>query len=127
VKYIIDSNIFIYAAAGISQALLVLEQVDSSSWKGYSAISRLEVMGYKKFSEDEETKMNALLSCFMEQEVTSSVIDEAIRLRKQSSIRSPDAIIAATAIVNGATLVTRNKSDFTKIDGLSILNPFESP
>jgi predicted nucleic acid-binding protein len=37
-----------------------------------------------------------------------------------------DAIIAATALVHGLTLVTRNVDDFKHIAGLELENPFEA-
>lgn len=40
-------------------------------------------------------------------------------------MKLPDAIIAATAILNDCSLVTRNIADFTGLDGLEVLNPFE--
>jgi toxin FitB len=39
-------------------------------------------------------------------------------------MKLPDAIIAATALVHGCELVTRNVSDFAKIPGLSVFDPF---
>jgi predicted nucleic acid-binding protein len=35
-----------------------------------------------------------------------------------------DAFIAATALVNGLSVVTRNTRDFTRFAGLSVLNPW---
>jgi predicted nucleic acid-binding protein len=45
-------------------------------------------------------------------------------IRKKYNIKLPDAIIAATAIVYGLKLVTRNEKDFAQIKGLNIINPF---
>lgn len=42
---------------------------------------------------------------------------------KISLIKLPDAIIAATAISQQSTLITRNISDFRTIKKLEILNP----
>ena len=124
-KYVIDSNIFIYAAAGLSEALNILDNVDAGKWVGFSAITRLEVLGFRKFAENEELKLRALLACFDEYDVTSKVIDQAIELRRNISIKVPDAIVAATSLVNGAVLVTRNTSDFDTINGLNVINPFD--
>jgi hypothetical protein len=38
----------------------------------------------------------------------------------------PDAVIAATCLVNDFTLVTRNQSDFKGINGLKTYNPFKT-
>ncbi len=37
-----------------------------------------------------------------------------------------DAIIAATALVHGLELVTRNVDDFQHVSGLRLVNPFEA-
>jgi predicted nucleic acid-binding protein len=37
-----------------------------------------------------------------------------------------DALVAGTALVYGLTLVTRNAEDFQWIQGLSLLNPFDT-
>jgi predicted nucleic acid-binding protein len=46
-------------------------------------------------------------------------------IRREYKLKLPDAIIAATAIANSLTLITRNTKDFETITGLSLLNPFE--
>ena len=53
------------------------------------------------------------------------MVKRTIELCKQNKIKLPDAIIAATALTEGFTLVTRNTGDFKKIPKLDILNPFE--
>lgn len=51
-------------------------------------------------------------------ELLEDIIEETIRLRKQIKIKIPDAIIAATALTNNMTLITRNTNDFTGIVNL---------
>lgn len=43
-----------------------------------------------------------------------------------TNILVPDAVIAATCLVNDFTLVTRNQKDFKGINGLKLYNPFET-
>ena len=123
-RVLIDSNIFIYAAAGQSEALAVLDSAASNDFSGYSAITRLEVLGYSQFADDEEARLLTMLSCFNEYDVSCSIIDEAVRLRKSAAIKVPDAIIAATARIYRATLITRNTDDFKNLEDLDIRNPF---
>ena len=123
-RVIIDSNIFIYAAAGQREALAVLDSAASNDSSGYSAITRLEVLGYSQFADDEEARLLTMLSCFKEYDVSRSIIDEALRLRKCAAIKVPDAIIAATARIYRATLITRNTDDIKNLEDLDIRNPF---
>jgi len=126
-RYLIDSNIWIYAAAGVDCVIKFMNSADLGEWIGYSSISRLEVMGYKDFDEGQEGKIKKMLSCFNECEISTSIVDRAIVLRKQRAMKAPDAIIAATALENKAVLVTRNVSDFRGIAGLQVIDPFEQP
>lgn len=57
-------------------------------------------------------------------EIDKAIISTTISLRKNNRIQLPDAIIAATAIVNDITLVTRNTDDFKNITGLKMVNPW---
>jgi len=56
-------------------------------------------------------------------------VDEEVANVFQNSeninIKVPDAIIAATAIENNFTLISRNVNDFNRIVGLKNMNPFE--
>jgi len=51
---------------------------------------------------------------------------KSIEIKQKRKTATPDTIIAATAIINEYTVVTRNIADFSKIDGIKIYNPFES-
>ena len=57
-------------------------------------------------------------------EVTTSIALTCADLHVPDPRPSNDALIAATALVHGLTLVTRNVADFETIDGLRILNPW---
>lgn len=57
--------------------------------------------------------------------ITDSIAERAIELRKARRISLGDSFIAATALIHGLTLVTRNTNDFVHIKGLTLRNPFE--
>ncbi|EMM77923.1 toxin-antitoxin system, toxin component, PIN domain protein [Leptospira santarosai str. 2000030832] len=52
-------------------------------------------------------------------------MQETIRLRQAYKIKTPDAIIAATALVHGLTLVSRNVPDFSSISNLNVIDPWK--
>jgi len=58
-------------------------------------------------------------------EINKSVIDTCIALRKAQPIKLPDAIIAATALSLGYSLITNNEKDFDNIKNLKIINPYK--
>jgi toxin FitB len=58
-------------------------------------------------------------------QLTQSIIQQTIQLRQIHKIKTPDAIIAATAVIHNLMLITRNTSDFKQIPGLVLVNPFE--
>ncbi len=56
-------------------------------------------------------------------DLTKEVVDTCIQLRKNNKIKLPDAIIAATALVNNLVLISRNIADFKNIKDLQVLDP----
>jgi len=85
-------------------------------------ITYIEFLGYKeatKASEDFIALANVL-------QINKNIIDTCIALRKIKRIKTPDAIIAATALAYDYTLITNNEKDFTNIKGLRISNPMKS-
>ena len=55
--------------------------------------------------------------------VEDAIIKKTIEIRKNQKLKIPDAIIAATAIVNRLTLVSDNDIDFKNVPGLKYINP----
>jgi predicted nucleic acid-binding protein len=53
--------------------------------------------------------------------LSQDVLEQAVKLRQLRKMTLGDALVAATALVHGLTLVTRNLDDFKWIAGLSLL------
>lgn len=51
-------------------------------------------------------------------------VDKTIEIRSLLRIKLPDAVIAATALVNRLILVTCNTKDFKNIGGLEFIDPY---
>ena len=58
--------------------------------------------------------------------VTSPVAERAGRIAAGRTRGLADCLIASTAMVHQLTLVTRNVADFEGLDGLKIINPWDS-
>lgn len=120
---LLDSNIIIYAAQPEHPALRAFIAEHSPA---VSAISVVEVLGYYRLSEAERTHFEEFFEAARTLPLLDLVISEAVRLRQRRKMTLEDALIAATAITNNLTLVTRNVADFDSIDGLRVLDPLAS-
>jgi len=57
--------------------------------------------------------------------IDTAVALACTRLQRIRSVPTNDALIAATAIVHGLTVVTRNQRDFDGL-GVDVINPWAS-
>ena len=89
----------------------------------FSSITRAELFSGRAA---DEVRVTRLLEAMHELSVDRAVAERAGRIRREANVRLPDALIAATAIEHGLTLLTRNRRDFDAVAGLSLgdaLNP----
>jgi predicted nucleic acid-binding protein len=81
-----------------------------------SAITEAELFAGRTMRDAEAVeRVELLLSVFEIAPVNSTVAREAGRLRREYGCSLPDALIAATAILWGAELITRNERHFKMI------------
>lgn len=85
----------------------------------YSVITRAEL-----FAGTSATgAVSTLLAPFRELPITRDIAERAGRIRHESGVRLPDALIAATALEHGLSISTRNVSDFDRVRGVRIRLP----
>jgi hypothetical protein len=80
----------------------------------YSVITRAELLA----GDTPSNLITTLLAPFREISVSREVAERAGRIRRETGIRLPDALIAATAIEHKLSLSSRNRRDFGKVPGL---------
>ena len=88
-----------------------------------SAITRAELFAGKG---SEERRVRRLLEPMTDINVDAAIAERAGRLRRGSSVRLPDALIAGTAIEHRLVLVTRNAREFSGVKGLRLRAPVEA-
>jgi len=67
---------------------------------------------------DTNIAINSFVSNASIFDLEENIILETIRIRQDYRIKIPDAIIAATCLVNNYQLITNNSKDFKKVKGL---------
>jgi len=124
-RYLLDSNVIIGYLAGKIPApgmKKISEIIDNSI--NISVISQVEVLRFNDTPENESI-VESFINSSTIHSLTTEIVQRTIELCKQNKIKLPDAIIAATALSENLTLVTRNTVDFKNIPSLSLLNPWE--
>ena len=107
-----DANIVTDALLGHEPARVELKRATSGVGKAWiSRMAWIEVMS--KGDDSSLREMEYFLSGFGIDEIDREIAERASALRRERpKLRSPDAIILATALVRGRILVTRNTKDF---------------
>lgn len=110
-RVLLDTDVLIDHLSG-KEAL-----VSSFGGSFYSTVTRAELYSWKRA---DESIIDRLLDGFEELSVDRHVAEEAGRIRRESGVRLPDALIAATAIRLKRPLFTRNVRDFRRIKRLRL-------
>ena len=120
IVYLIDTNIIIYYLEGEQAAISFLRTHRGKL--AISSITWMETLSYP-FNADEEQVVRIFLQEFRLIEISSPVMELSVEIRRKKKMKLPDAIIAASAVHNDLTLVTRNLKDF-KGTSVKTLDPF---
>lgn len=87
-----------------------------------STVSETEILSFKNLNAQEIGDINEFLKSFSLVVVDSNIAKIGGAIRRKYGLKTPDALIAATAIFTGSTLVTRNLKDFKKVKELKLLD-----
>ncbi len=117
-KYLLDTNAIINLLKDENTNLIVK---DRNEVFFVSVITEIELLCYKDLTNGDETSIKGLLneSCIIN--INKKIKDKAIKLKKKNTIKLPDAVICATALVNHLTLVTDDDRLFN-IEGLNVIH-----
>jgi predicted nucleic acid-binding protein len=123
-KILIDTNIAIgYIGNQLNvQSMNKLDKIFNGQYH-ISVINKIELLCYPNLDKNEEAKFNLLIDHSIMHPIDNKTIDKTIELRKINKIKLPDAIIAATCLVNGLSILTLNVKDFESIAGLKVILP----
>lgn len=118
---LLDTNIIIYLY-GADLDDVVAKKLQSSTLDTCNIIIA-EVLGYKQIEAEAARYFKDLFDTMHNHLLDKEVTNKVIGLRRETDIKLPDAIIAATALVNGLELWTHNTDDFKNVPNLQLFDP----
>ena len=123
---VIDSDVLIDHLRGYPQAWDFIDSLLSNGAEiCFSVISEAEI--YSNVRPGEESSIRALFASLTRLDVNGEVARKAGEYRAQylrsQGLALPDALIAATAFIQGAGLITRNKRHYPMTD-LEVVVPY---
>lgn len=122
-QYLIDTNVVSdYLSASLPAAGTDFLDTVIDAVPNLSVISQIELLCWNTDKATTENVKNFIADSVV-LDISTDVIAHCVALRKGKKIKTPDAIIAATALAYGFTLVTNNEKDFANIKGLKFINP----
>lgn len=86
---------------------------------GVSVVTRCELFA----GRDDPEGLRHFLSPMIEYPIDTPVAELAGLTRRRTGIATPDALIAATALLHRLPLVTRNRRHFERVDALRVVSP----
>ena len=90
-----------------------------------SVISKIELLAWTKISSQQFHQLSDFIASSIVFNLSEEVVQHTIEIRKSFNLKLPDAVIAATALAHNLVLITRNTSDFKRIEKLNLLNPWD--
>lgn len=100
-KYVFDTNALLYALA---QGVKIEKNLHS-----ISVITEMELLSYPKLTLQDEVTLRGVLSFFQCIELTTEIKQQAIWFRRNTGLKLPDSIVAATAFMSNQILLTSDK------------------
>ncbi|NEO02750.1 MAG: type II toxin-antitoxin system VapC family toxin [Moorea sp. SIO3I7] len=120
-RYFLDTNAIVALLQGNTQLIQLLQNAE---WIGISVISQIEFLAFSGLAESD----CQLFQQFLQRveviglvSIDTGLIEKIIEIRQQYRLKLPDAIIAAMAIQNSASLVTADQ-EFAKVTVLTVIN-----
>ena len=123
--YLIDTNVIAnFTSVNFSEKVMdfLADVIDKTP--NISVITKIETLSWRSAIVQEEATVKSFVNYSNIIALSDMIVDECIVIRRNVKMKTPDAIIAATAIVNDFTLLTSD-TDFNRIQNLRILNPFD--
>ena len=123
-KYLIDNNVISnYFSNAFSERAMSLLANLIDNVPNLSVITKIEALSWRNPNVTKENIVRIFVNSSNIIPLTDTIVEKCIDIRRNCKVKTPDAIIAATALVNDFILITSD-SDFNPIPNLKLINPF---
>ena len=106
-RFMLDTNVIIDTLNNDLDLLAFLETLPDCEIY-INPVVAIEVLAKAGMSKDEEAAARALLDSFKWTEIDKAVCEVAVQIRRAKELRLPDALIAASAIVLNAIVLSND-------------------
>ena len=107
IDWLLDTNLVIGLLKGHAAAMALAEEQELALERAaVSQITRMELLGFPGLADEEETAIRSFLDACRVVVLDEAIEEQTIRLRRSGMFKLPDAIIAATALMLNAQLLT---------------------
>lgn len=113
---LLDTNAIIYFLEGrarVAEYILFAERIY------YSVITEIELLSAPHLSDEDSEAIRGFLARCQRVALTSDVVEQAIHIRRTKGLKTPDAIIAGTALSLDLLLITADRQ-FKRVTDLNI-------
>jgi predicted nucleic acid-binding protein len=125
-SYLINNNVISKYFSGLfteEMAVFISEIIDETPI--ISVITEIEALSWVSIDKNKEKIIKEFIFDLKILNLNPEIVLLCVKIRRSKKIKTPDAIIAATAIFYDLILLTNDK-DFEGIQNLKLLNPSNS-
>ena len=120
-RYLLDTNAIVALLQGNNQLIQRLQKAD---WVGISVISQIEFLVFPNLTESDRQLFQVFLQRVQVIDLSSgdeNLIRMIVEIRQQYRLKLPDAIIAAIALYQSASLMTADQA-FKNVNELTMVS-----
>ncbi len=112
-KFLFDTNAIIYYLQGLPEWVALIDGTAMTE-RYASVVTRMELLAFPGITEAEAERIRRFLADLIVMPLDDVIENTAIEVRRTARLKLPDAIVVATAVSVGATLITgdRKLADF---------------
>lgn len=124
-RYLIDSNVISDYFSDLfdeKSARFISDILDDLP--AISFVTQIELLSWKTNKKIENGISEFIEGCDVKG-INQEIIDYCVKIRRTNKLKTPDAIIAGTALTYNFQIITNNIKDFSNIKGLKVVNPYK--